>query len=69
MPMTKKDEIIEAARRLGIADENKIRNLQIIDEFKKLRQKRNPVKNAIRILSDKFFLSYKSIEVIIYKKL
>lgn len=60
-----RDRIIEQARKLEIADEIKIRNLQIYDEYVKLRDKFMSYEKAMDTLAYKYFLSPSSIEKIV----
>lgn len=65
-----KEKIIAESRKLGIADERKIRNMQILEEFKELRKKFITYENAIELLAYKHFLSISSVQKIVigYKK-
>lgn len=65
----KKIQIIEEARRLGIADERAIRNIAIRDEFYEIRKaKTKSLKDTIKYLADKYFVSPAAINSVIYKK-
>jgi len=57
-------KIIEAARKLGIVSETKLRNMKIRNEFHKLRRKIK-YEAAIALLSESYFLSESSIAQIV----
>ncbi len=61
------NQIIESARKLGIASETKIRNMKIRDEFLKLRRKRVKYEAVIAMLADRHYLSESSITQIVRK--
>lgn len=64
-----KDRIINEARGLGIADETKIRNMEICAEYGELRVcGKCKYEETINRLSEKWFLSFGSIEKIIQNK-
>lgn len=62
------EKIISEARRIGIANEIKIRNKCIRKEFHDLRQNGIKYEDAIKKLSDIHFISYTRIEQIIFAK-
>lgn len=65
-----REKVIEESRKLGIADERKIRNMEILEEFIELRNQFTNYEEAIDILAYKFYLSQSSIQKIVigYKK-
>lgn len=63
-----KERIIEEARMLGIADETKIRNIRIRDEYNELRTQKIKYFERVHQLADKYFLGVKAIESIISQK-
>lgn len=64
-----KEKIIDGARRLGIANERAIRNINIRDEFFEIRKNgRMKYRETISFLADKYFLSCGSVLSVIYPK-
>jgi hypothetical protein len=61
-------KVIEQAKKLGIADETKIRNMQIRDEYTRLRRKGKKYEHVIALLAEKHFRSESSITKIVRKK-
>jgi len=59
------DRIIKEARKLQIADEIKIRNLHIYEEYRILRREFISYEKAIEKLAYKYYLSGSSIEKIV----
>lgn len=63
-----KKKIIEDARRLGIADEYRIRNIEIRDEFAAMKSSQMKYAEKIQKLAYKYFLTEKHIENILFNK-
>lgn len=62
------EKIISEARRIGIANEIKIRNKFIRKEFHNLRSNGVKYEDAVKKLSDTYFISYTRVEQIISVK-
>ena len=61
-------KVIEQAQKLGIADETKIRNMQIRDEFSAMRGQGKKYEETITVLALKYFRSESLIEQIVNKQ-
>ncbi len=59
------EKIISEARKLGIVNECKVRNIKIQEEFKRLRMTGYSYEQSLEILADKYFRSRYTIEQII----
>jgi len=61
------DERLESLRRMGLIDEVELRNVKIRQEYRELLRKYGSAR-AKEMLSERYFLSIKSIESILYDK-
>jgi hypothetical protein len=60
------DEIVDLARQADIADETKIRYKKIREEYEELKTSGKTATEAKEIIAQKWFLSTKSVDNIIY---
>jgi hypothetical protein len=59
------DKIISDAKKIGIVNDTKVRNIQIRREFREMREKFVKYDDALYNLAQKHFLSISSIQQII----
>lgn len=59
---------LEKFRKLGLIDEIALRNYYIKRDFEELRNKGNKVTDCLRVISQKYYLSESSINIIIYSR-